>query len=119
MTYLNFKEVANISILNSSIFEIANSDVLWKKICQSYDPSLNENHVKKLMNFNDPFPMWKNYFVKKKEIFRGKDIYVVENFIERFPRKFRGIYVTSAVDDSILNVLKNTFDDILKFQKYI
>jgi hypothetical protein len=61
--------------------------------------------------------MWKNYFVKAKEIYRGNEVYNVEKFIERFPRKFWGIYITTAVDDNVKDVLTKTFDSVLKLKK--
>jgi hypothetical protein len=117
LTFLKFNEVVKISSLNSSFYDISNSDELWMWFCKFYEPNINYNLVKSTSKLNDPFPMWKNYFVKAKEIYRGNEVYNVEKFIERFPKKFRGIYITTAVDDNVKDVLTKAFDSILKLKK--
>jgi hypothetical protein len=117
LTYLKFHEVVKISSLNSSFHEISNSDELWMWFCKFYEPNINPEHVNSVSKLTDPFPMWKNYFIKAKETYRDNEVYNVEKFIERFPRKFRGIYVTTAVDESVKDVLTKTFDDILKLKR--
>jgi hypothetical protein len=94
LTYLKFNEVVKISSLNSSFHEFSNSDDLWMWFCQFYEPNINDQLVKSVSKLTDPFPMWKNYFVKAKEIYRWNEVYNAEKFIERFPRKFRQIYIT-------------------------
>jgi hypothetical protein len=117
LTFLKFNEVAKISSLNSSFYDILNSDELWMWFCQFYEPNINHDLVKKASKMDDPFPMWKNYFVKAKEIYRWNEFFNVDKFTERFPRKFRGIYITNAVDDSVKDVLTKTFDSVLKLEK--
>jgi hypothetical protein len=117
LTFMKFNEVVKISSLNSSFYDISNSDELWMWFCKFYEPNINYNLVKSTSKLNDPFPMWKNYFVKAKEIYRGNEVYNVEKFIERFPKKFRGIYITTAVDDNVKDVLTKAFDSILKLKK--
>jgi hypothetical protein len=116
LTFLKFNEVVKISSLNSSFYDISNSDELWMWFCKFYEPNINFDHVKSSSKLDDPFPIWKNYFVKAKEIYRVNEVYNVEKFIERFPRKFQGIYITTAVDDNVKDVLMKTFDSVLKLK---
>jgi hypothetical protein len=117
LSFLKYNEVVKISRLNSSFYDLTNSDEIWMWFCQYFDPNIREDYVKSISKLNDDFPMWKNYFVKAKKIYQGNEIYNADKFIERFPRKFRGIYVTTAVDDSVKNVLHRTFDDFLRFKQ--
>jgi hypothetical protein len=45
-TFLKYFEVVNISNLNSSIRNAANSDVIWKYFCQLHDPYVSISKVK-------------------------------------------------------------------------
>jgi hypothetical protein len=103
--------------LNSSFYTVANSDEVWKFLCQTLQPNIHQDFVKSISSKKDRYPMWNNYyFTKTKKFHDKKKPCTVEKFIEHFPKKFRGIYVTTAVDDSVKNVLAKTFDDF-KTQK--
>eukprot|EP01080_Neovahlkampfia_damariscottae_P000777 gene777-9027_t len=116
-SFLHAKEVCRKSLVSSEFYDASNIDGLWKQYCLNYDPNIK---MKKIEEFYDPlskFAPWKYFYIKSKEFFTKSENYLVEKFMDLAKHQVRDVYVTSAIDKNVRNIILETLDDLIALKK--
>jgi hypothetical protein len=117
LSFLNYKEIIKFSRVNSSFWEASKNDLLWREICLSFDKTLDFETIQFFYDQSSIHSPWKHYFIESKKVYIRNQNFIIEKFQEVTNNRFKDVYITNALDDSIFEIFNEVLDDVILMEK--